>query len=59
MATVLTSEKFFCLKAHLKIKKRINNLITIIAPRHIVRVNEIQKICNSFNLKSQILNKMT
>lgn len=56
-ASTHKSEEIFCLKAHLKIKKEFNNLITIIAPRHIVRVNEIQKICNSFNLKSQILNK--
>ena len=49
--------EIFCLKAHLKLKKELDNLITIIAPRHIVRVNEIKNICNSFNLKSQILNK--
>ena len=56
-ASTHKSEEIFCLKAHLKIKKEFDNLITIIAPRHIVRANEIQKICNSFNLKSQILNK--
>ena len=56
-ASTHKNEEAFCLKAHLKLKKEFDNLITIIAPRHIVRVNEIKKICNNFNLKSQILNK--
>ena len=29
---------------------------TIIAPRHINRVNEIKKLCDEHNLNSQILN---
>ena len=56
-ASTHKNEESFCLKAHIKLKKEFDNLITIIAPRHIVRSNEIKKICNSLNLKSQILNE--
>lgn len=56
-ASTHKNEEVFCLKAHIKLKKEFDNLITIIAPRHIVRSNEIKRICNSFNLRSQILNK--
>ena len=48
-------EEAFCIKVHLKIKKSMGNVITIIAPRHISRVNDIQKLCQNLNLKSQIL----
>ena len=44
-------EEVFCIKAHLKIKKRIKNLITIIIPRHIHRTNEIISDIKKFNLK--------
>ena len=56
-ASTHKNEETFCIKTHLKLKKEFDNLITIIAPRHIVRVYEIEKICNSFNLNSQILNE--
>tara|TARA_B100001094_G_C17805698_1_gene611303 strand:- start:162 stop:686 length:525 start_codon:yes stop_codon:yes gene_type:complete len=39
------------------LKKKYSDIITIIAPRHIERVNEIQSLCKRFNLKTQILNK--
>ena len=32
-------------------------IITLIVPRHINRVYEIEKICNQLNLSSQILNR--
>ena len=51
------TEEFFCLKAHLKLKEKITNLKTIIAPRHINRVSSIKKISESLGLISQILNK--
>ena len=50
-------EDIFCLKTHLEIKKKYKEIITIIAPRHIDRVKNIESICKIFNLKSQILNK--
>ncbi len=56
-ASTHKNEEHFCLNAHLILKKRFNNLITVIAPRHIQRVHEIKKICDKFNLVSQVLNK--
>ena len=34
-------EEIFCAKAHIELKKKIKNLITIIIPRHVHRTNEI------------------
>ena len=39
------------------LKKNHHNIKTIIAPRHINRVEEIQNLCKKYNLNSQILNK--
>lgn len=50
-------EEFFCLKAHLELKKNIKNLVTIIAPRHINRARKIKSLSESLNLNTQILNK--
>ena len=44
-------EELFCARAHLKLKKKIKNLITIIIPRHIHRVADIIKDINNLNLK--------
>ena len=41
-------------KVHLKLKNKINNLITIIIPRHIDRVDEIKNRLNLLNLKIQL-----
>ena len=49
-------EEKLCLDVHLNLKKELENVITIIAPRHIARVNDIQNLCTSLNLSSQILN---
>ena len=35
-------EEILCAKAHIKLKKDIKNLITIIIPRHVHRANEIK-----------------
>ena len=43
-------EEIFCVKAHLELKKKIKNLITIIIPRHINRANEIISEISKFNL---------
>jgi len=45
------SEEIFCAKAHIQLKKRIPNLLTIIIPRHVDRVDEIIAQMQSFNLK--------
>ena len=43
-------EEVFCAKTHLELKKRVKNLITIIIPRHIHRLNEIKTEINNFDL---------
>ena len=44
-------EELICINAHLKLKKRYNNLVTIIIPRHIQRITKIIKILDYFKLK--------
>ena len=55
-ASTHDNEEIFCLKTHLKIKEKYNDIITIIAPRHISRVSNIKQLSESFNLNTQILN---
>ena len=43
-------EEIFCAKVHMQLKKKINNLLTIIIPRHIDRVPEIISDLKKFNL---------
>jgi len=45
------TEEILCATAHLKIKKKYNNILTIIIPRHINRVNRINKELLKLNLK--------
>ena len=45
------SEEIFCSKAHIKLKKKIKNLITIIIPRHVHRVNKIINDLENLDLK--------
>ena len=47
-------EEIFCAKAHIELKKKIKNLITIIIPRHVHRVNEIASEIKKLNLKVAI-----
>ena len=56
-ASTHDGEDIFCLKTHLEIKRKFNNVITIIAPRHIDRSVKIKSLSEKLNLKSQILNK--
>ena len=44
------NEELFCAKAHLELKKKYKNLLTIIIPRHIHRVGEIKEELSSLNL---------
>ncbi len=50
-------EDIFFLKTHLLLKKKLEEIITIIIPRHISRCLEIQRLCKNNSLSSQILNK--
>ena len=44
-------EEIFCAKAHIEMKKKIKNLITIIIPRHVDRSKNIIKDLEKLNLK--------
>ena len=48
------SEEIFCAKTHLLLKKKIKNLLTIIIPRHVHRVDEIIKEVENLNLKTAL-----
>ena len=56
-ASTHDGEEDFCLKTHLLLKKEFGKLKTLIAPRHISRSSKIKKLCDRYNLKSQILNE--
>ena len=56
-ASTHKNEEKFCLDVHLELKKSFKQIFTIIAPRHIQRVNEIKKLCGNFNLNFQVLKK--
>ncbi len=56
-ASTHPDEEKIILKTHKLLKQRGIRIITIIIPRHINRSNEIYKISNEFNLKSQIINR--
>ena len=45
------SEEIFCAKAHISLKKKIKNLLTIIIPRHVHRAEEIKNELEKLNLK--------
>ena len=51
------NEEELCIQAHIKLKEKIKNFLTIIAPRHIQRSEEIKKLCNNYNLTAQIVKK--
>ena len=56
-ASTHEGEENFCIDTHFKIKKEHNDIITIIAPRHIHRAKKLKKLCKKANLKYQILNE--
>ncbi len=45
------NEEIFCAKAHIELKKKIKNLITIIIPRHVHRTKQIISQIKKLNLK--------
>jgi len=50
-ASTHPSEELFCAKTHREIKKTYKNVLTIIIPRHIDRVEQIKKELSNLNLK--------
>ena len=57
-ASTHATEEMLCAKSHLKIKKKYNNVLTIIIPRHIERIDEIQKDLSKLNLKISLYSKL-
>ena len=56
-ASTHQGEETLCINSHVDLKKRYEDILTIIIPRHINRSREIKAICNNFKLSSQILNE--
>ena len=54
-ASTHEEEEIFCLNTHFKIKERYEDIITIIAPRHIDRAKKIKFLCQNYNLNVQLL----
>jgi 3-deoxy-D-manno-octulosonic-acid transferase len=54
-ASTHKGEDEICIQAHKEIKKIYNNVLTIIIPRHIERINDIYTLCKNHNLQTQIL----
>ena len=52
-----SGEETLCLNVHLKLKKFYENIKTIVAPRHVQRINDIKKLCESLKISYQILGK--
>jgi len=50
-ASTHDNEEIVCANAHLKLRKKIKNLVTFIIPRHIQRTEEIVNSLNNLNLK--------
>ena len=46
-----------CLETHIKLKEKFKDIVTIIAPRHINRCDEIKSLFEKSNLSVQILKK--
>lgn len=55
-ASTHEDEHIFCLNTHKELKKKYRDVMTIIAPRHIDRVEKIKSLYLSQNFKTQILN---
>jgi len=55
-ASTHNGEELTILKTHIRIKKKYNNILTIIVPRHVNRSIYIQNLSKKFNLNVQILN---
>tara|TARA_E500000178_G_scaffold237567_1_gene234058 strand:- start:1964 stop:3247 length:1284 start_codon:yes stop_codon:yes gene_type:complete len=56
-ASTHKEEDLFCLKTHIKLKENFNDIITIIAPRHVDRSNEIKSLSEKLGLAAQVLDE--
>ena len=54
-ASTHPNEEIFCLKTHINLKKKFNDIVTIIIPRHINRASQIKNECVKLDLSYQIL----
>ena len=45
-----SNEEIFCAKTHIELKKKINNLLTILIPRHIHRIEKIKSELKNLKL---------
>ena len=57
-ASTHPTEETLCAKAHLKIKENYSNVLTIIIPRHINRVNTIYEELSKLDLKIVLSSKL-
>jgi|TARA_B100001964_G_scaffold44571_1_gene49620 3-deoxy-D-manno-octulosonic-acid transferase len=57
-ASTHPTEEIFCAKTHIKIKKNYNNILTIIIPRHIDRIEKITAELSNLNLKVAFYSKL-
>ena len=56
-ASTHKEEEYTILKTHIELKKKINNILTIIVPRHVSRSPYIKNLSEKFDLSAQILNE--
>ena len=56
-ASTHKEEDIICLETHKKLKEKFKDIVTIIAPRHINRCDEIKSLFEKSNLNVQILKK--
>ncbi len=56
-ASTHKEEDIFCLKTHLKLKEKYDDILTIIAPRHIERSKDLKSLSEKFKLNAQILDR--
>ena len=56
-ASTHSPEEILCAKSHIKIKKDFNEILTIIIPRHINRVEKINKELSNLKLKVVLYSK--
>ena len=57
-ASTHTTDEILCARSHLNIKESYNNILTIIIPRHIDRIEKIQKELSNLNLKIVLYSKL-
>ena len=55
-ASIHPGEEKVILNTHLNLKNKGKNILTILIPRHISKSKDILPICQSLNLKAQVIN---